>query len=146
MTTRILLFVTIAILSGVSISCSEDIPDCPSRMCIVAGGWQLVEVLVDNEVYTGNLSQYRLTLNMPDPTTAATSDFSRISVSGVPDDGTWSLENDESVLRLIPAGNTDLTEDWVIESMTPRQMTLVINRDTGIKQGPARIEFVLEPF
>ncbi|HEY3402537.1 MAG TPA: hypothetical protein VGK59_04060 [Ohtaekwangia sp.] len=62
---RILLFGVIATFSGASISCSEDIPDCPSRMCIVAGGWRLVEVFVDNEVYTGDLSQYRLTLNIP---------------------------------------------------------------------------------
>ena len=145
MIARILLFGITVILSGTSISCSEDIPDCPSRMCIVAGGWQLVEVIVDNEVYTGDLSQYRLTLNTPSPTTATTSDFNRVSVSGLSDEGTWSLENSETILRLIPDNNTALTEDWVIESMTPREMKLVINRDVSIKQGPGKIEFILAP-
>jgi hypothetical protein len=30
--------------------------------------------------------------------------------------------------------------------MTPRKMVLVINRDVGIKDGPGKIEFILEPF
>ena len=128
------------------ISCSEDLPDCPSRMCIVAGGWQLTEVYVDNVKDNSDLSQYRLMLNMPSPTTATTSAFSRVQPSGETDAGTWSLENNETVLRLIPDNDPLFTEDWIIESMTPRKMVLVINRDTGIKQGPSTIEFVLEPF
>src|SRR5688572_14258105 len=146
MTARILLSGILSLLLGASLSCSEDIPDCPSRMCIVAGGWELVEVKVDGQPYTGDLSQYRLTLNMPDPTTATTSDFNRVSVTGIDDDGTWSLENNESILRLVPENDPLLTEDWVIESMTPREMKLIINRDVSIKEGPATIEFILEPF
>jgi len=126
-------------------ACSEDIPDCPSRMCIVAGGWQLTEVRVDDESYTGDLSQYRLVLNMPSPATATTSTFSRTQPSGDSDEGTWSLENDESILRLIPNDDPLLTEDWIIESMTPRKMILIINRDVNIKEGPGKIEFVLSP-
>jgi hypothetical protein len=115
-------------------------------MCIVAGGWQLVEVYVDGELDDSDLSQYRLVLNMPDPTTATTSDFNRIQPSGASDHGTWTLENNETILRLIPDNNTLLTEDWVIDSMTPRQMVLILNRDVTIKQGPSALKFVLEPF
>jgi len=147
MMNRIFLFALVLVIAGTaSVSCSEDIPDCPSRMCIVAGGWQLVDVKVDGQAYTGDLSQYRLTLNTPDPTTATTSDFNRVSVSGVGDDGTWSMENNETILRLVPENDPLLTEDWIIESMTPREMKLIINRDVSIKQGPASIEFILEPF
>jgi hypothetical protein len=130
----------------VSISCSEDIPDCPSRMCVIAGGWILTEVNVDDELYTGDLSQYELVLAMPAPTTATTSSFTRTQTSGSTDDGSWSLENNEKILRLVPDNNPLLTEDWIIESMTPRKMVLVINRDVGIKDGPGKIEFILEPF
>jgi hypothetical protein len=140
------ILITTMVIGGVSVSCSEDIPDCPSRMCIVAGGWQLSEVYVDNVKDNSDLSLYRLQLNMPAPTTATTSAFSRIQPSGESDAGTWSLENNETVLRLIPDNDPAFTEDWIIESMTPRKMVLVINRDTGIKQGPSTIEFVLEPF
>jgi len=49
-------FLLCVLLTFVSLSCSEDIPDCPSRMCIVAGGWQLVEVYVDG-VLVGTVDQ-----------------------------------------------------------------------------------------
>src|SRR5690242_8500407 len=144
---KIISFAIVTLAAGTfSISCSEDIPDCPSRMCIVAGGWQLTEVYVDDELYTGDLSQYRLILNTPAPTTATTSGFSRVQPSGETDAGSWSLENNESILRLMPNDDVLLAEDWIIESMTPRKMVLIINRDVGIKEGPGKIEFFLEPF
>lgn len=135
-----------ALTGSMSISCSEDIPDCPSKMCIIAGEWQLVEVFVDGAKDTEDLSNYRLELIMPAPTTATTSGFTRIQPSGISDDGQWSVENNGTILRLIPDNNPVFTEDWIIESLTPRKMILVINRDTGIKEGPSKIEFVLEPF
>jgi hypothetical protein len=137
----------IAVLAAaVSVSCSEDIPDCPSRMCVISGGWILTEVNVDDELYTGDVSQYRLVLTMPAPTTATTSGFTRTQTSGSTDDGSWSLQNNDKILRLVPDNNQTLTEDWIIESMSPRKMVLVINRDVGIKDGPGKIEFILEPF
>lgn len=146
MKTNVPLFVILLVMAGtINVSCSEDISDCPSRMCIVAGGWQLTEVFVDDEKFEGDLSQYRLVLGMPSPTTATTSAFSRIQFSGATDEGSWSLENNESILRLVPDNNQVLAEDWIIESMTPRKMVLIINRDVGIKDGPAKIEFLLEP-
>lgn len=142
---RFLLFLTISVIPGVSsISCSDDIPECPSRMCIVAGGWQLTEVRIDESTYDGDLSQFRLLLNSP--ATATTSSFSRVSTNGSADEGSWSLENNEEILRLVPDNNQLLAEDWIIGSMTPRKMVLIMIRDTDIKQGPARIELILEPF
>lgn len=139
-----LLYVLVLII-GCEVSCTESIPECPSRMCVVAGGWKLTEVYVDEVKDNSDLSRYQLFLNMPSPSTATTSNFSRTQPGGATDDGTWSLENNETILRLIPDGDPLLTEDWVIESMTPRSMILIMNRDTDIKQGPAKIEFVLEP-
>jgi hypothetical protein len=146
MVSRLLLFALLLIVAGsASVSCSEDIPDCPSKMCIVAGTWKLVEVYVDGAKDAEDLSNYRLELIMPAPTTATTSGFSRIQPSGISDEGQWSVENNETILRLIPDNNPDFTEDWIIESLTPRKMIIVIKRDMGIKDGPAKIEFVLEP-
>jgi hypothetical protein len=147
MITRILLLAFVSAFTGmVFSSCSEDIPDCPSRMCVIAGGWRLTEVYVDDELYTEDISQYSLQLVMPAPTTATSAGFTRTQPSGITDNGMWSLENNESILRLIPDNNQILAEDWIIESMTPRKMVLIINRDVGIKDGPGKIEFILEPF
>lgn len=146
MLNRIVLFVLIIAATGaISISCSEDIPDCPSKMCILAGTWELTEVFVDGAKETGDLSKYELTLNMPAPVTSTSSDFDRIQPSGASDGGVWSVENNGSILRLIPFNDPLLTEDWIIDRFTPRELVLVINRDTGIKEGPSKIEFVLEP-
>lgn len=140
---RKLLWIPFAI--AISTSCTEDIPDCPSRMCIIAGSWKLTQVFVENAEDQGDFSNYRLTLSMPSPTTATTAGFSRVYRSGTTEEGTWSLENNNTVLRLLPAGDPLLTEDWIIENLTPRELILVLNRDTGIKQGPSTIRFVLEP-
>lgn len=147
MTNRFLSFIMISLLSGtLSVSCSESIPDCPSRMCVMAGGWKLTGVSVDGQTYAGELSGYRLTLNMPSPAEASTSSFNRVNTSGSTDEGSWSLQNNNETLRLIPANDLLLTEDWIIESMSPRKLVLILNRDVGIKEGPAKIEFTLEPF
>ena len=134
------------VLGGSSTSCSEDIPDCPSKMCVMAGGWKLTEVVVDDVKEASDLSQFRLILSMPNPTSAVTSDFNRTHPSGNADAGTWSIENNETILRLVPGNDPQLMEDWIIESFSPRKLVLVMNRDTGIKEGPSKIEFVLEPF
>lgn len=144
MVSRIVIFAFIFILVGsASLSCSEDIPECPGKMCVIAGSWQLVEVYVDGAKDNGNFSNYQLTLNMSDPS-ATTSDFIRIQPSGASDNGTWSIENNDQILRLIPDNNPLLTEEWIIKKFTPRQLILIITRDTGIKDGPGSIEFVLE--
>jgi hypothetical protein len=140
------LAIIIMLTGSMSISCSEDIPECPGKMCVIAGTWLLTEVYIDGVKETEDLSNYRLTLIMPAPTTAVTSDFERIQPSGISDNGEWSVENNGTILRLIPDNNPVFTEDWIIESMTPRKMILIINRDTGIKDGPSKIEFILEPF
>ncbi|MFD0999277.1 lipocalin family protein [Ohtaekwangia kribbensis] len=114
-------------------------------MCIVAGGWKLTEVYIDGvKDNTSDLSQYRLTLAEPSPTTDTTSTFNRIQVSGKTDSGNWSVKNNNTILQLLPADAPK--EQWVIESLTPRKMILIINRDTGIKDGPSTIEFILEPY
>lgn len=138
-------FITILLIIIVG-SCSEDASDCTSRMCSMAGGWSLTEVYVDDAKDNSNLSQFSLTLNMPSPPTATTSGFTRAQVSGHSDNGTWSLENNETILRLIPYDDPSLTEDWIIESLTSNKMVLIINRDVSIKQDPGKIEFILESF
>ncbi|MFZ6009232.1 MAG: hypothetical protein ACOYXT_02695, partial [Bacteroidota bacterium] len=126
-------------------SCAEDVADCPSKMCVVAGGWKLTEVYLDDVRDPGDLSQYQLVLRMPSPATEVFSDFNRVQASGVTDEGIWSLENNGEVLRLIPNNDPLFTEDWIIESFSPRVLILVLNRDAGIKQGPGKVRFVLEP-
>jgi hypothetical protein len=140
------LAVIIMLTGSMSISCSEDIPDCPSKMCVVAGTWQLTEVYIDGTKDPEDLANYRLDLVMPAPTSATTADYTRIQPSGISDLGIWSVENNGTILRLVPNSNPDFTEDWIIDSMTPRKMVLIMNRDSGIKDGPSKIEFILEPF
>ena len=128
----------------VEFSCGEDIPDCPSKLCVLAGGWRLVEVYIDGVKDTStDLSKYKLTLFMPNPTTALTSDFDRINPSGTADQGTWELQNNDDVLALLPEASPE--EQYVIKYFTPRQLILVIDRDAN-KTGPEEYEFVLEPF
>jgi len=127
-------------------SCGADISDCPSKMCVIAGGWKLTEVFVDGVKDTEDLSKYELVLISPNPKDAKTSNFSRVQPSGAKDNGSWSIENKDTILRLIPDNNQTLTEDWQIESFTPRKLTLVITRDVTAKGGPGEIRFVLEPF
>jgi hypothetical protein len=138
--------VLISCMAGlVSISCSEDITDCPSKMCIIAGGWQLTEVYEDGVRNTQiDFSRYRLVLRMPAPATDTTSVFTRVEVSGDSTTGKWSIKNNNKILQLRPESLPN--EKWVIQSLTPRQLVLVITRDTDIKAGPGKIEFILEPF
>jgi len=128
----------------VGISCGEDIPDCPNKLCVLAGGWRLVEVYVDGVKDTStDLSKYRLTLFMPSPTTATTSDFDRTNPSGREDTGTWQVLNKETILALIPDASPE--EQYIIKSFSPRELRLVIDRDDN-KTGPNQYEYVLEPF
>jgi hypothetical protein len=131
-----------SIISGAS--CGGDIPDCPSRLCVLAGGWRLVEVYVDGVKDTStDLSKYKLTLFMPNPTTAPTSNFDRTNPSGREDAGTWELANKDDVLILIPDASPQ--EQYIIKYFTPRELRLVIERDVN-KTGPDEYEYVLEPF
>jgi len=127
-------------------SCGEDLSDCPSQMCVMAGGWKLTEAYVDGVKDTEDLSKYQLVLNFPNPKDAVTSNFSRVQPSGAQDNGSWSIVNKDTILRLIPDNNQTLTEDWQIESFTLRELILVITRDVTAKGGPAEIRFILEPF
>lgn len=138
-------FLTLLFLPLGMVTSCEDIPDCPNQMCVFAGGWRLTEVYVDGVKDDSDFSQYRLTLYDPNPTSALTADFDRIQPSGNDDSGTWSLQNNNDILRLIPNDDPTFTEDYIIESFTFREMILVINRDSD-KTGPETIRFVLEPF
>ena len=145
MKTLLLKFALLLFVFG-EVSCGEDIPDCPSKMCIIAGGWTLVEAYADGVKESQDLSKYRLTLTFPSPSTATTSTFMRTQPSGVSDQGTWELQDLDKTLVLTSSNDPTNPEPWIIESLTPRQLILVLNRDTSIKQGPSTIKFVLEPF
>ena len=125
-------------------SCGEDIGDCPNQLCVLAGGWRLVEVYVDGVKDTSSdLSKYRLTLFTPNPTSAVTSNFDRINPSGRQDEGTWELANKDDVLVLLPDASPE--ERYIIKYFSPRELRLVVDRDIN-KTGPEQYEYVLEPF
>ncbi len=121
-----------------------NIQECPNKMCLLSGGWRLTQVYVDGAKDNSNLSQYRLILTEPDANATA-STFNRTQASGTQDNGSWSTQNDDQVLQLIPGNDPLLTEDYIIESFTLRELVLVINRDSN-KTGPEQIKFILEPF
>lgn len=130
------------LLSGTS--CGNDIPDCPSKLCTLAGGWRLVEVRVNGiKDNTQDISRYRLTLHMPSPKTATTSDFDRTNPSGRPDNGTWNLINNNTVLSLHPDQSPE--ENYVIDELSPRQMILITDLEEN-KTGRDEYMFILQPF
>jgi len=125
-------------------SCGEDIGDCPNKLCVLSGGWKLVEVYVDGVKDTSSdLSKYRLTLFTPSPTTAVISNFDRTNPSGRQDNGSWELRNLDEVLVLMPDASPE--EQYIIKYFTPRELRLVVERDIN-KTGPEEYEYVLEPF
>ena len=125
-------------------SCGEDIPDCPNKLCVLAGGWRLVEVYIDGVKDTStDLSKYQLTLFTPNPTTAVSSDFDRTNPSGRQDNGTWELRNLDEILVLMPDASPE--EQYIIKYFSPRELRLVVERDVN-KTGPEEYEYVLEPF
>ena len=135
------LIMATAIVTGMS---CEDIPDCPSKLCTLAGGWRLVEVQVNGVKDPSlDISKYRLTLHMPSPNTALTSDFDRINPSGRQDAGKWGLSNNNTVLALEPDQSPQ--ENYVIDKLTPRQMILITDLDAN-KTGRDEYKFILEPF
>ena len=153
---KLVLTLCAAFLIGASgISCTDDLGECPNKLCVMSGGWKLVSVELDGESFQGDFSGYQLVLSNPSPESEVLSSFQRVNIGGGQDSGTWTIENTNpaqqesfkgSVLRLRPSGNDTLREDWEIESFTPREMVLVLHRDTSVKDGPATIRFVLIPF
>ena len=128
----------------VGASCGEDIPDCPNKLCVLSGGWRLVEVYVDGVKDTStDLSKYQLTLFTPNPTTDKISNFDRTNPSGRQDNGTWELRNLDEVLVLMPDASPE--EQYIIKYFSPRELRLVVERDVN-KTGPEEYEYVLEPF
>ena len=134
----------ILLLLLIASSCSPDLPECPNKMCLLSGGWALTEVYVDGVIDNSDISLYRLVLTEPGAN-AASSIFNRTQPSGAQDNGAWSTQNNDQVLQLIPNNDPLLTEDYVIESFTLRELVLVINRASN-KTGPEQIKFILEPF
>jgi hypothetical protein len=121
-----------------------DIPDCPSKMCVLSGEWRLTQIYANGVLDTSiDLDKYKLTLIMPSPTTATTANFNRVNLSGISDTGSWTIGNNNTVLTLMP--QSGLAEPYIIKSYTPRKIVLVIERDVN-KTGPDEFEYVLEPF
>ena len=82
-------------------SCGEDIPDCPNKLCVLSGGWRLVEVYVDGVKDTStDLSKYRLTLFTPNPTTAVISNYDRTNPSGRQDTRNLGFEKPRRSTRV----------------------------------------------
>lgn len=134
-----------ALMIFAGLSCSEDLQECPSKMCIMSGGWKLSMVFIDNVHDAQGIGAYRLILQEPTPSTATEAEYSRQYTNGTNEPGTWSIINNGSVLQLVPYGDAARMEDWIIEEFSPRKLILFIDRDTGIKDGPGSIRLVFEP-
>lgn len=136
------LFAVAIVVAGTS--CGNDIPDCPSKLCTLAGGWRLEEVRVNGvKDNTIDIEQYRLILHMPTPQTAVTSIFDRRNPSGRQDTGTWGLTNNNTVLALSPSQSP--VENYIISKSTPREMILITDLEED-KTGHDEYTFVLVPF
>lgn len=134
-----------ALLGTVEFSCSENIPDCPTKMCVLANNWQLVDAYVDGVKDTEDLSRYRIILTMPSAT-ATQGNFTRtflLSSSSDGDAGIWKTQNNDQELQLVPTGTP--AETYIISSYTPRQLVLILNRSSN-KTGPSQLKYIFEPF
>ena len=140
---RLFYLTIIGLVALLQFSCTENIPDCPSKMCILANenGWQLAEVYQDGIKQTDDFSNYRITLTLPDDK-ATEGNFIRFNTSGKEDNGTWKTENLDGVLLLIPDSSPE--EPYIIETFTPRKLVLIINRESN-KVGPLQLNYVFEP-
>ena len=126
-------------------SCTDNIPDCPTKMCILANNWQLVDAYIDGQKSTEELSKYKIILTMPN-SKAAQGDFTRTFLSGNAtggDAGTWKTQNNDKELLLVPSGTPE--EPYIISIFTPRQLVLIVNRSSN-KSGPSQIKYIFEPF
>ncbi|HEY8936360.1 MAG TPA: lipocalin family protein [Cyclobacteriaceae bacterium] len=123
-------------------SCTENIPDCPTKFCILATGWQLLEVYEDDVKLTQDVSKYKMTLTLPDDKIAK-GNYDRFNSTGLEDAGAWEIQNADKVLLLKPETSPD--EPYIIETLTLRKMVLIINRD-DTKTGPKQLKYVFEPF
>jgi hypothetical protein len=135
-----------AILGGVSeFACNENIPDCPTKMCILTNenGWQLVAVYEDEVKQTIDLSQYKIVLSMPDAT-ATQGSFNRTNTMGNTDSGVWQTENNNKILALVPDNDATRKEPYIIDKFSPRQLVLIINRDSN-KEGAKQLKYIFEP-
>lgn len=137
----------LAILLGmVEFSCSENIPDCPTKMCVLANQWQLVDAYVDGVKDTEDLSRYKIILTMPDAK-AAQGNFTRkflVSSTTDGDDGTWKTQNNDKELLLLPTDRP--SESYIIVSYTPRQLVLINNILDNKKTGAHQLKYIFEPF
>jgi len=141
----ILAKITVLVFLVLEMSCGGgDIPDCPSKMCVLSGEWRLTQIYANGVLDTSiDLEKYKLTLIMPNPTSATTSNFNRVNLTGVADTGIWEILNNNTILALTPLSGIE--EPYIIKSFTPRKLVLVIERDVN-KTGPDEFEYVLEPF
>ncbi len=103
--------------------CKKDDDGTPSNSVLVSGTWNLEELLVDGSVYTGDISNYSLTL-------VSDNSYSLTDVDGSQINGTWELTNDDTILML------DANE-YVIVSLTAQNAELTgteRNDKTGSRQ------------
>lgn len=141
------LFLALTIILGASseFSCTENLPDCPSKMCILTNenGWQLVEVYEDGVRQNIDLSKYKIVLAMPDAT-ATQGTYNRTNTTGGTDSGVWQTENNNEILALVPDNDNTRKEPYIIDAFSPRELVLIINRDSN-KTGAKQLKYVFEP-
>jgi hypothetical protein len=120
-------------LLGILISC-VDAPECPTKEELMLGGWRLVEVRIDGQRDSEDLSNYRLLLS-------DAGIYSRVQVTGLEDEGSWGLQPNQRVLVITPSGAP--IEEYVVEEFSLRSMVLFVERSDPGKVGPTEIRFFL---
>ncbi len=97
-------------IGSTEMSCTEDIPDCPNKLCVLSGGWKLQEVQLDGDLFDGDYISYELILNNPAPANELTAQFFRTNISGDQDSGSWSIENSNPHWSLVPSTSEFLNQ------------------------------------
>jgi hypothetical protein len=114
----------------------ESVPECPAKEEYLIGGWVLTAFEINNVPQSGDVSQFRLVL-------FESGTFTRKSLDGYSDSGTWLLTNNEQVVELTPDGAP--SEDYIIDALSLRKLVLFVDRD-NTKVGPDNLKLFLNRF
>ncbi len=123
-------------LSGLPACIFQSVPECPTKEEYLSGGWELTSLEINSVKQDDDVSRYRLLL-------FESGNFTRTSLDGYTDAGTWLLTNNEQVVVLTPEGEP--SEEYIIDLLSLRKLVLFVDRDNN-KVGPDNLKLFLNRF
>ncbi len=107
----LVVFVATAIFSG----CNE--PSDPDMNVMATGSWELVDLMIDDQVIANFSSEF--TLNLHDDESCVFIDHDGIGFAG-----TWSMDAEGTSLQLTPSGEQGTAVNFTVVYLKPDKMGL----------------------